>query len=75
MTQRKRFRMKTMQLDEIQSVIRKLQHLLNRLQEGSPEHEEMIGLISRAEKQRDELTKLDEKGERFVKHVKEIINS
>lgn len=67
--------MKTLQLDEIQGVIRKLEHLLSRLPEDSPEHQEMLVLISRAEKQRDELTKLDEKGERFVKHVKELINS
>lgn len=66
--------MEPIQLDEIRDVIRKLELLLERIPEDSPEHEEMLGLITRAENQRDELTKLDEKGERFVQYVKEYLN-
>lgn len=73
--QKEKHKMETIQLDEIRNVIKKLELLLNKIPEDSAEHEEMLELLGRAEKQRDELIELDEKGERFVQDVKKYLNS
>lgn len=66
--------MKTVQLEEILNIISKLQHLLERLPEGSGEYNEMLVLISRAEKQRDKLYRLEQQGEDFLQAVREFLN-
>lgn len=62
--------MKSIQLEETLQLIEKLQQLLKKLDENSALYEEMLLLLSRAEKQRDELYRLDERGKRFVEQVK-----
>lgn len=62
--------MKSIQLEETLQLIDKLHKLLEKLDENSAIHEEMLLLLTRAEKQRDELYWLDEQGERFVEQVK-----
>jgi hypothetical protein len=67
--------MRLIQLEETLDMIEKLKELLKRLDEDSKAYKEILELTGRAEKQRDELYRLDQKGDLLLEDLKRFLNS